>query len=250
MSAAAMSGAFCSAQALAVRLAPRSGTCARRGLVVADAGPAAPRRMPAVTRPLVPSRELQAFVPDKAVTRGAVLKSLSAYVKEHGLQDAVDRKKVNCDPALRSLLGVDSCSFLGMSKYISPHLRKPEEVGGKYVEEARLVEEAWLAENKSNPKPRKAAKRSPASQDEAKAKGTGLWRPVALSPDLAKVCGKKEMPRQEVIKSVWTYIRANNLQGKPGEPVKCDALLKSVFKAETVTARAIMGGISPHIIKK
>lgn len=247
--------AFCAAQALVLRLTPRAASApahGRRALVAAAAGkPAAARRMPAVSRPLVPSRELQAFVPDHAVTRGAVLKRLSAYVKENGLQDAENKRMVNCDPALKALFGVESCTFLGMSKYVSPHLRKPEDVGGKYVEEARLVEQAWLKENADKPQaPKKVTKRKPVNQEEAKANGTGLWRPVGLSPDLAKVCGKKEMPRQEVIKAVWTYIRAKKLQSKPGEPVKCDALLKSVFKSDTITAREIMGGVSPHITKK
>jgi chromatin remodeling complex protein RSC6 len=72
-----------------------------------------------------------------------------------------------------------------------------------------------------------------------------------LSTDLAKVCGgRAEIPRQEVIKAVWDYIRAKGLKVKPGEPVKCDALLKSVFGADTITAKDVMSGIGKHISKK
>jgi upstream activation factor subunit UAF30 len=224
----------------------------RAASVFAAAAPAVPaRRMPAVSRPLVPSRELQAFVPDKAQPRSAVLKILSAYVKENGLQDPVKKTVVNCDGPLRALFGVDSCTFLGMSKYISPHLRKPEEVGGKYLEEARLFEEAWAEENAGKVvSKKKVAKRGTVSSEEAKANGTGLWAPVKLSADLSKVCGSKaELPRQEVVKAVWDYIRAHKLQGKAGEPVRCDAALKTVFKSDTVTARQIMGGIGSHLTK-
>lgn len=223
----------------------------RAASIVAAADKPAPRRMPAVSRPLVPSRELQAFVPDRAQPRSAVLRSLSAYVKENGLQDEKNKQKVICDDALKALFGVESCTFLTMSKYVSPHLRKPEDVGGKYLEEARVFEEAWAVENEGKPEKKRTTKRKPVNQEEAKAKGTGLWAPVKLSADLAKVCGdRKEISRQEVIKAVWEYIRSKKLQEKAGEPVQCDALLKSVFNADTITARDIMGGISAHITKK
>jgi chromatin remodeling complex protein RSC6 len=213
------------------------------------------RRMPAIARPLVPSQALRELVSDQAQPRSQIIKALSDYAKKNGLQDPDDKKLVHCDAKLKALLGVDECTFLGMSKYLSPHLRKPEEVGGKYLEQAQTYEENWVRDNAD--KLQKAAdrkgtskRRGPVSSDQARASGTGLWKPVQLSPDLAKVCGgRAELPRQEILKYVWTYIRDNNLQGKPGQAIHCDALLKSVFGSETVTARSIMGGIQPHISK-
>lgn len=212
--------------------------------LVATAGSQQPRRMPAISRPMVPSRELKAFVPDQVQPRSAVLKALSQYVKEHNLQDPNKKTMVLCDEPLKSLFGVDTCTFLGMSKYVSPHLSKPEDVGGKYLEQAKAYEEAWVAENGMKPRAKRVAgKRS--------SKPTGLFRPVELSADLAKICGNRtEMPRQEIIKHVWAYIRLNNLQQGAGLPVRCDFLLRNVFHKDTVTAREIMGGIQPHIIKK
>lgn len=214
------------------------------------------RRMPAISRALVPSRELQAFVPDEAQPRAAVLKHLSAYVKKNKLQDPDAKTMVRCDAPLRSLFGVDTCSFLAMSKYVSPHLRKPEEVGGKYVDEAAAIEKAWVAENGHKPVVRRekksraaAAVKSSKSLDEARASGTGLWKPVSLSADLQKLCGKAEMPRQEIIKAVWQYIRSNKLQSKPGAPILCDSAMKKVFNCGEVTARQIMSGIGPHVTK-
>lgn len=214
------------------------------------------RRMPAISRALVPSRELQAFVPDAAQPRASVLKHLSAYVKKNKLQDPDAKTMVLCDAPLRALFGVDTCSFLAMSKYVSPHLRKPEEVGGKYVDEAAAIEEAWVAENGHKPVVRRqkkssttAAAKSSKSLDEARANGTGLWKPVRLSADLQKVCGKAEMPRQEIIKAVWLYIRSNKLQSKPGSPIVCDSAMKKVFNCGEVSARQIMSGIGPHVTK-
>jgi chromatin remodeling complex protein RSC6 len=213
------------------------------------------RRMPAIARPLVPSPALREFVADQVQPRSQIIKALSAYAKAHGLQDTEDRTLVRCDAKLKSLFGVEECTFLGMSKYLSPHLSKPEEVGGKYLEQAQAYEENWMKDNaekvqqkNADRKGSPAKRRSPASNEEARASGKGLWKPVQLSPDLAKVCGgRAELPRQEILKHVWAYIREHNLQGKPGEAILCDATLRSIFGSETVTARSIMGGIQPHI---
>merc|ERR1712021_26501 len=42
-----------------------------------------------------------------------------------------------------------------------------------------------------------------------KAKGIGLFAPKSLSADLAAICGKNKMPRTEVTRSIWGYIKKN-----------------------------------------
>lgn len=209
----------------------------------------ATRKMPAVVRPLVPSKTLQELVPDRAQPRSDVLKALSAYAKSRGLQDPNDKKLVHCDAKLKAILGVESCTFLSMSKYITRHLSKPEDVGGKYIEEAQQYEEKWMKENDEKSKTKKPATRK-ATSSEAMASNRGLWSPVILSSDLAHVCGQKEMPRQQIIKAVWSYIRTNNLQSGPGQPVACDASLKKVFQQDNISSKDIMKGIQPHVSKK
>merc|ERR1711937_740425 len=41
--------------------------------------------------------------------------------------------------------------------------------------------------------------------------GKGLFAPKTLSPALAAVCGGKSMPRTEVTKKIWAYIKKNKL---------------------------------------
>jgi upstream activation factor subunit UAF30 len=44
------------------------------------------------------------------------------------------------------------------------------------------------------------------------------------------------MPRTEVVKRLWVYIKANNLQDpNDGRQIKCDETLKGILKAEKVT---------------
>merc|ERR1711904_9546 len=40
-----------------------------------------------------------------------------------------------------------------------------------------------------------------------KKKGVGLFAPKTLSPALAAICGGKSMPRTEVTKKIWVYIK-------------------------------------------
>lgn len=42
-------------------------------------------------------------------------------------------------------------------------------------------------------------------------KYTGFTRPYKLSPELSSLMGKKEMPRHEVVKKVWSIIKEKNL---------------------------------------
>lgn len=66
----------------------------------------------------------------------------------------------------------------------------------------------------------------------------GLKKPVKLKPELAAFLGKKELPRTEITKKLWDYIKANKLQtktknGKPenaGKFVVADATLLPLFK--------------------
>merc|ERR1712118_404046 len=44
-----------------------------------------------------------------------------------------------------------------------------------------------------------------------KKKGVGLFAPKTLSPALAAICGGKSMPRTEVTKKIWVYIKKNKL---------------------------------------
>ncbi len=66
----------------------------------------------------------------------------------------------------------------------------------------------------------------------------GLKKPVKLKSELAELVGAKELPRTEVTKKIWDYIKANNLQSKSvngkaegaGKNIVADAKLLPIFK--------------------
>ncbi len=74
----------------------------------------------------------------------------------------------------------------------------------------------------------------------------GLNRPVKLKSDLASFLGAKELPRTEITKKLWDYIKANNLQtktenGKPegaGKFIVADSKLLPVFKNTKSTSKS------------
>ncbi len=57
-----------------------------------------------------------------------------------------------------------------------------------------------------------------------------LMKPVQPSEDLAKVVGSDPIPRSEVTKKLWEYIKGKNLQDPANKRmINADDLLKPVF---------------------
>ena len=64
---------------------------------------------------------------------------------------------------------------------------------------------------------------------------SAFMRPLNLTADLEAVVGKGPMPRSEVVKKLWVYIKENNLQDpKNKRDIVADAKLKSVFGGKSV----------------
>ncbi len=75
--------------------------------------------------------------------------------------------------------------------------------------------------------PKKAAKKAPAKKRKPNA---AFMAPLTLSPQLADVVGPKPLPRTEVIKKIWDYIKKNKLQDSVNKRmINADAKLKVLF---------------------
>lgn len=67
------------------------------------------------------------------------------------------------------------------------------------------------------------------------AKVSAFMKPMNISPDLAAVVGKGPMPRSEVVKALWVYIKKNDLQDpKNKRNIIADENLKKVFDGKDV----------------
>ncbi len=78
---------------------------------------------------------------------------------------------------------------------------------------------------------KKKAKKKPAAKKKAKRKPNAAFM-KALTPSaiLAEVVGAKPLPRTEVVKKLWVYIKKKNLQDKVKRQfINADDVLKKVF---------------------
>ncbi len=78
------------------------------------------------------------------------------------------------------------------------------------------------------------------------AEAKGLSKPVKLKNDLAEFLGASELPRTEITKKLWDYIKANKLQTKTengtpenaGKFIVADAKLLPIFKNTKSTSKS------------
>jgi len=60
-------------------------------------------------------------------------------------------------------------------------------------------------------------------------------KPMTISPELAAVVGKGPMPRSEVVKALWIYIKKHDLQEPTNKRnINADENLKKVFGGKAV----------------
>jgi len=90
----------------------------------------------------------------------------------------------------------------------------------------------------------KSSKKKPARKPNA-----AFMKPVTPSSALAEIVGAKPIPRTEVTKRLWAYIKQNKLQDpKNRRMIKADATLKSVFGGKsTVNMFEMTKLVSKHL---
>ena len=131
-----------------------------------------------------------------------------------------------------------------------------------------MAKAAKKAAKKATPKkaakkaPAKAAKKSAAKKGGAKksaakkggAKKTArkpnaaFMAPLTPSATLAEVIGNKGMPRTEIVKKIWDYIKKNNLQDKKNRRmINADAKLKPVFGKDQISMFELAKVVNKHV---
>ena len=78
--------------------------------------------------------------------------------------------------------------------------------------------------------------------------GKGLAAEVQPSADLAPIVGDKPLPRSQVTKKVWDYIKANGLQDQTNKRmINADSKLKEIFKKGQVSMFEMTKLINAHL---
>jgi chromatin remodeling complex protein RSC6 len=87
---------------------------------------------------------------------------------------------------------------------------------------------------KKSGKTAKSAKSAKSAKKPARKANAAFMKPVTPSPALAAIVGDKPIPRTEVTKRLWAYIKKNGLQDQKNKRmIKSDDSLKTVFGGKT-----------------
>jgi chromatin remodeling complex protein RSC6 len=96
-----------------------------------------------------------------------------------------------------------------------------------------------MAITKETPEKKPSAKRAP---------NPGFMKALTPSAELAAVVGASPLPRTEVTKKIWDYIKKNSLQDAANKRmINADAKLKAVFGKDQVSMFEMTKIISQHL---
>ncbi|WP_315814759.1 SWIB/MDM2 domain-containing protein [Paraflavitalea speifideaquila] len=72
--------------------------------------------------------------------------------------------------------------------------------------------------------------------------------PLTPSTTLAEVIGAKAIPRTEIVKKIWDYIKKNNLQDKKNRRmINADAKLKPIFGKDQISMFELAKIVNKHV---
>lgn len=91
------------------------------------------------------------------------------------------------------------------------------------------------ASKASKAAPKKAAKKA-APKKSARKPNAAFMAPLSPSANLSEVVGSKPMPRTEIVRKVWDYIKKNGLQDKSNRRmINADAKLRPIFGKDQIS---------------
>ena len=82
----------------------------------------------------------------------------------------------------------------------------------------------------------------------AKKTQSAFMKPMMPSEALAKITGPKALPRTEIIKALWIYIKKQDLQDKTNKRmINADEALKPIFGKAQVSMFEMTALVSKHV---
>jgi upstream activation factor subunit UAF30 len=107
------------------------------------------------------------------------------------------------------------------------------------------------APKKAAPKkaaPKKAAKKAAPKKKSARKPNAAFMAPLQPSAALSEVIGNKPVPRTEIVKKIWDYIKKNNLQdSKNRRNINADGKLKPIFGKDQISMFELAKIVNKHV---
>lgn len=96
--------------------------------------------------------------------------------------------------------------------------------------------------------PKKAAKKAAPKKKSARKPNAAFMAPLTPDSTLAEVVGSKPMPRTEVVKKIWDYIKKNKLQdSKNKRMINADSKLKPLFGKDQISMFELAKVVNSHV---
>ncbi|KAK4340250.1 hypothetical protein RND71_041712 [Anisodus tanguticus] len=237
-------------------------------------------------KPCALSPQLQKLVGESELGRPEVVKKIWAYIRENNLQNPQNKRKILCDEVLSGIFRVKTIDMFQMNKVLSKHIWPIDEKDGGFSsthsnlsirlrtqnsESACEIVKSFVysgsfslthaaTQVKSSVKRRLPKKGREEALDEPKQKekrqkggGSGFLAPVRLSDALLKFfgIGENALPRADVIKRIWQYIKENELQDSADrKTIICDERLKELFQVDSFHGFTVTKLLTAHFIKR
>lgn len=94
---------------------------------------------------------------------------------------------------------------------------------------------------------KKAAKKAPKKKSTRKP-NAAFMAPLQPSAQLGEVVGAKPLPRTEIVKKIWEYIRKNKLQdSKNRRMINADSRLKPIFGKDQISMFELAKVVNKHV---
>src|SRR5215510_11042408 len=96
---------------------------------------------------------------------------------------------------------------------------------------------------------KKVAKKKAAAPKKKSARkpNAAFMAPLTASPALAEVIGSKPLPRTEIVKKIWEYIRKQKLQdSKNRRMINADSKLKPLFGKDQISMFELAKVVNKH----
>ena len=104
------------------------------------------------------------------------------------------------------------------------------------------------AAKKAAKKVAKKAVKKAAKKKSARKPNAAFMAPLTASPVLAEVIGSKPLPRTELVKKIWEYIRKNKLQDQKNKRmINADTKLKPLFGKDQISMFDLAKIVSKHV---
>ena len=101
---------------------------------------------------------------------------------------------------------------------------------------------------KKAPAKKATAKKATKAPAKKRTPNAAFMKAMTPSPSLAAIIGDKPVPRTEVTKNVWEYIKKNNLQDAAKRTmINADAKLKEIFRKGQVSMFEMTKLINNHL---